>query len=283
MIVTANARLAISVKATKNSVTGAVEVKSIVLPIDFNDILNVDVFGHQFMDIVHYGTKSTHIKEKPIVDLALKRMREKYNYPLTFGVKIQKNIPTGHGLGSGASNAMATIKAVNRLAKLNLKEDELLEMAKFIGQDMPFFAVNKPSFYEPDAQRITPLKLKIKPYVLLLINKKIIERDEMFAYFLDYGEEKATAIEPVVNAIQEKSLREIGSVLFNDFSDIILKKTPELQYVLHDLRNLGVEAYGLAGTGTTVFALSDNKNLLKYISDKYKKSNYEVVITKIIQ
>ena len=57
-------------------------------------------------------------------------------------IKIEK-IPTGSGLGGGSSNAASTLIALNRLWNLNLSKDELMNIAKKIGADVPFFVMEK--------------------------------------------------------------------------------------------------------------------------------------------
>lgn len=281
MIVTSNARLTISVKAKRNDKTGAIDLTSVVLPICYRDTIAIDVFDSHFMDIVHYANQSLHISEKPIVDVALRKMREKYGYEETFSVKIYKNIPTGHGLGSGASSAMTVIKAVSRLKRLKLSNEEFLEIAKAIGQDVPFFAVNKPALFENTTQNITPFNFNVKTHVLLIIHPTIIEKKQMIERFFDVGESSQKDINKVVTAAETGSLRDVGNALVNDFSDIMLKEIPELQSVINELKALNVEAYGINGASSTVFALSSNRNLLKYIGDKYRKLKYEVVLTQI--
>ncbi len=281
MIVTSNARLTISVKAKRNHKTGAIDLTSVVLPICYRDTIAIDVFDSHFMDIVHYANQSLHISEKPIVDVALRKMREKYGYEETFSVKIYKNIPTGHGLGSGASSAMTVIKAVSRLKRLKLSNEEFLEIAKAIGQDVPFFAVNKPALFENTTQNITPFNFNVKTHVLLIIHPTIIEKKQMIERFFDVGESSQKDINKVVTAAETGSLRDVGNALVNDFSDIMLKEIPELQSVINELKALNVEAYGINGASSTVFALSSNRNLLKYIGDKYRKLKYEVVLTQI--
>ncbi|MFA5485952.1 MAG: hypothetical protein WCY90_01225 [Bacilli bacterium] len=281
MIVTSNARLTISVKAKRNNNTGAIDLTSVVLPICYRDTIAIDLFDSHFMDIVHYANQSLHISEKPIVDVALRKMREKYGYDETFSVKIYKNIPTGHGLGSGASSAMTVIKAVSRLKRLKLSDEEFLEVAKSIGQDVPFFAVNKPALFENTTQNITPFKFNIKTHVLLIIHPTIIEKKEMIERFFDVGESSQKDINKVITAAETGSLRDVGNALVNDFSDIMLQEIPELKSVINELKTLNVEAYGISGASSTIFALSNNRNLLKYIGDKYRKLKYEVVLTQI--
>ena len=281
MIVTSNARLTISVKAKQNPLTGAIDLKSIVLPICYRDTITIDMFDYSFMDIVHYANQSTHISEKKIVDTALLKMREKYRYENTFAVRIYKNIPTGHGLGSGASSAMAVIKAVARLTKLKLSDQDYLDIARSIGQDVPFFAVNKPALFENSTQKVLPFNFMPKTGVLLLIHPTIVEKKEMIEKFSDFGETSQKDIKNIVYAAENGSLRDVGAALVNDFEQIMLKEIPDLRNVLNDLKTLNAEAYGIAGASSTIFVLSNNQNLLKYIGEKYKKLSYSVVLTEI--
>ncbi len=283
MIVTANARLSISVKTTLNPLTNALEITSVVLPVAFSDTITIDVFREGFIDIVHYTNKALYVKEKRFIDEALLKMREKFGYKQTFSVKIHKNVPTGHGLGSGASDATSVIKAVAHLTKLKITPKEYYDLAVSIGKDVPYFLVNKPALYDLTKQKVTPIHFKHDPHVLLIIPSEIYELKDVIDDFMLYGETSPKQLEAVVNAAEKGSLRELGAVLFNDFSETNIKRTPALRAVLNDLKTLNVEACGIAGTGNTIFALSENRNLLRFISDKYKKLKYETIITKVIK
>lgn len=280
MIVKANARLVISVEVSNHN--NDLNIRGIVLPILFEDVINIDKLGPNFLDIVHYVRPSKHISEKPVIDEALHIMRAKYNYPHHFGVGVVKYIPTGHGLGSGASNAMAVLKAAAKLSKVKVSNDEFMELAQKLKQDVPFFAVNKPALFNVNLQEVTPIKFKHKIYVLLIIHQETMEKKNVIARYKELELTSTSNLDEVVRVLEQGTLSELGSVIFNDFNEVILEKVPSLSDVLRYLGTQDLEVFGLAGTGATVFALSNNKNLLKLISDKYKKQNYQTVITTVI-
>lgn len=280
MIVKANARLVISLEVKR--IDNNLSLRGVVLPIAFEDVINIDKLGERFLDIVHYATPSKHISEKHVIDEALRIMRAKYNYLHHFGVSIVKNIPTGHGLGSGASDAMAVLKAAARLSKLKLTKDEFMELACELKQDVPYFAVNEPAVFLTNTQEVKPIKFKHKPYVLLIIHPTTMEKTNVMARYLAKDLSSTSNLDAVVNAVEKGSLSDIGNHVFNDFSEVIMEKVPALHDVLRFLGTQELEAYGIAGTGATIFALSNNKNLLKLISDKYKKQNYQTIITRVI-
>lgn len=280
MLVKANARLAISVSA--EVIDGAVALSSIVLPIAFEDLINVDKLRPDFMDIVHYTTRSTHISEKPVIDEALLKMRERFKYKTNFGVGIIKNIPTGHGLGSGASNAVAVMKAVAKLEKINAKPEDYLSIAHELKQDVAYFVYNTAALFETNPQRVSPLKFKTKAYVLLIIHPETMEKKHVVADYLTENLTSTLTLDPVISALENGTLSDLGKVIYNDLTPIIIKKVPALAEVLAFLKTQNLEAFGLAGTGATIFALSTNRNLLKYISDKYRKAKFQTIITNVI-
>jgi 4-diphosphocytidyl-2C-methyl-D-erythritol kinase len=57
-------------------------------------------------------------------------------------IEIRKNIPIASGLGGGSSDAAAVLKGINKLFKLRLSGKVLMNMAKKLGADVPFFMLD---------------------------------------------------------------------------------------------------------------------------------------------
>lgn len=55
-------------------------------------------------------------------------------------IKLQKNIPSGAGLGGGSGNAAGALLALNVLWDLKIPKSELIKMASALGSDVPFFS-----------------------------------------------------------------------------------------------------------------------------------------------
>ncbi len=58
-------------------------------------------------------------------------------------IQIKKRIPVGAGLGGGSSNAASAIVMLDKIWGLNLNRNKMLEYAKEIGADVPFFMFGK--------------------------------------------------------------------------------------------------------------------------------------------
>jgi 4-diphosphocytidyl-2-C-methyl-D-erythritol kinase len=95
-------------------------------------------------------------------------------------IEIEKNIPVGGGLGGGSSDCATTLAVLNRLWKLDLPEARLAEMALSLGADVPFFLFGGNAFAEGIGERLTPLDLPDRWYVVLAPPVKVSTR-EIFA------------------------------------------------------------------------------------------------------
>ena len=93
---------------------------------------------------------SNHLTEKEMGGDARDLDREPRNREggamTDFGlnVALQKRIPVGAGLGGGSSDGAFILLALNHLWNLNWPRPRLMEIAKSIGSDVPFF-LNGPS------------------------------------------------------------------------------------------------------------------------------------------
>ena len=94
------------------------------------------------VSMVHGGRKNTYTnipKQENLAYRALKLIKSRFNISQSVHIEITKNIPMASGLGGGSSNAAATLKALNQMWSLRLSPDELRQLGKELGMDVPFF------------------------------------------------------------------------------------------------------------------------------------------------
>jgi 4-diphosphocytidyl-2-C-methyl-D-erythritol kinase len=73
--------------------------------------------------------------------------------------RLEKRIPMGAGLGGGSSDAVATLKALNRLVGPNraLTTGALMDLAATLGSDCPLFLGTSPAVLRGRGERVAPL------------------------------------------------------------------------------------------------------------------------------
>ncbi|MDR0496643.1 MAG: 4-(cytidine 5'-diphospho)-2-C-methyl-D-erythritol kinase [Treponema sp.] len=84
--------------------------------------------------------------EKNLVSRAVSLFRERTGFKNGLNIRLDKQIPVGAGLGGGSSDAASSLLAMNLLAGEPLSMEELMEMAAFLGSDVPFFLVGGLAF-----------------------------------------------------------------------------------------------------------------------------------------
>ena len=67
--------------------------------------------------------------ENNTAGLVVKNMKKKFRIKEGIKIKIEKGVPAGFGMGSSAASAAATAVAFNKLFKLKLNDNDLVELA----------------------------------------------------------------------------------------------------------------------------------------------------------
>ena len=106
----------------------------------------------------------------PADDLCLRAARllqQQSGSPLGADISVDKQLPWGAGLGGGSSDAASTLLALNRLWGLHWPRERLLDLGARLGADVPFFIRGHNAFVEGIGERLTPLPLPARRFVVV--------------------------------------------------------------------------------------------------------------------
>ena len=81
--------------------------------------------------------------ENNLIFKSLNAITKHYNIDKGIQIHLKKIIPVGAGLGGGSSNAATTLIALNKIWDLNLSTEELVNIGKGLGADVPIFIYGK--------------------------------------------------------------------------------------------------------------------------------------------
>lgn len=82
-------------------------------------------------------------------------------------ISVEKNIPSGAGLGGGSSDAATCLIALNKLWDLNLSRPQLMELGLKLGADVPFFVFGQTAFAQGVGETLEPIE--VNPMKVLLV------------------------------------------------------------------------------------------------------------------
>lgn len=95
--------------------------------------------------------------EDNLVVKAVRALERHTNKVFSISIDLEKNIPSGAGLGGGSSDAATVLRAINVMGSLFLPEDELAAIGAQIGSDVPFFVYNRPCDCRGRGEIVTPV------------------------------------------------------------------------------------------------------------------------------
>src|SRR5437879_7071347 len=172
-------------------------------------------------------------------------------------LRLKKTIPAGRGLGGGSSDAAAALLGYLRMTMKKLAAARLMEMAAFVGADVPFFLLCGRALGINKVDEIYPLPDIPKLRVLVVSPKEIhVPTPDAYRWL------KAKALRLTKSAVNPK-LWEFcalcwsaqGSGLSNDFEAPVFRRHPRLDRIKRELLQRGAAEASLAGSGSAVFGI----------------------------
>ena len=246
----APAKINLGLFVLKKRDNGYHDISTIMYPInDFYDIITISISETLSL------TVPNHIElenEDNLVFKAYNLLKNKFNLP-PVKIVLEKNIPYQAGLGGGSSDAVATLKALNKLFNLGLDANELLKFSIKLGSDCPFFVYANPLIAEKQGDILTTINLSLENkyiYIFLpYLNDKPIQVSTTEAYSQIKPNEFREDIKTI---IKNYPMVQWKYQLKNDFLEIFINKYPFLYELIEKLYELGAIYVNLSGSGSAI-------------------------------
>lgn len=175
-----------------------------------------------------------------------------------FGVsmRLTKRIPSRAGLGGGSSDAAAALLGVNQLAGNAVPRAELLNIARRLGADVPFFVSGASlALAWGHGQRMLRLP-PLRPLpILLLIPRTAVPTGEAYAWVdeLHRGTGGRSGVTLDLDLLSRWS--DIARAGGNDFEAAVFGRFPEVKAAFEALAATGPLLCRMTGSGSTLFAV----------------------------
>lgn len=186
---------------------------------------------------------------------------------------LEKKIPIAAGLGGGSSDAGTLLRGLNDHFGNEFDEQEIIEMAKSLGADVPFFVTNHKSVL---ATGIGDKMIAVKPLfncTFILVNPGVsVSTAEVFKkYALTRVNKNST-----LTGSQKLNPHELTlSALQNDLERVTIAMFPVIDEVKRDLMAFGADSVLMSGSGATVFGV--------FVNSSGKQNEIEVAASSLRQ
>lgn len=172
-------------------------------------------------------------------------------------INLTKSIPIAAGLGSGATDAAATLLGLNQLWQLDFSLDKLTGLAAKLGSDVAFFFFGGTALAKGRGEQITPLTPIPQLWLVLLqpaIEPVPSKTAQLYSQLNHSHFTSGQFTEKLVAHLNHGGKVE-DSFLFNVFERVAFDFFPGLTEYRSSLLKAGARSIHLAGSGPALFAL----------------------------
>jgi 4-diphosphocytidyl-2-C-methyl-D-erythritol kinase len=191
-------------------------------------------------------------------------------------IHLEKRIPLAAGLGGGSGNAATALVGLNELFGHPLSPDQLVPLAAALGSDVPFFLQSKPALATGRGEKIQSLGFfpSMKGAAFLLIHPGFgiatAWAYQQLARFPSALNGQPGRAKRLVERLQGCDLRAAGSEFYNSLEAPALEKYPLLGLFQEFLRAEGASATLMSGSGSTTFAVFDNRETAEAVAERFE-------------
>lgn len=265
---------------------------SVMAEIAIYDLLKLESFDVEpgkdslIIEIIDSGGDFSSIisdipSEKNLISIAVKKYLHAYSLGGYVRFLIEKNIPSGAGLGGGSSDAASALELVR--AALGKEQDRhILSAASESGSDVPFFLKGGVAFAEGRGEILQQIYHEID-YPVVLINNGIHVNTGIAYSSLERGYETPFSESDIILKKKElisvlKEPAEWKKIFINDFEKPVFNLYPELGRLKNELYDLGADFALMSGSGSTVYGVFNNIIDAKKASDILERQGNRVFV-----
>jgi len=241
----APAKINLSLKILGRRDDGFHEIETLISPISLADKIDIEPQS-RWIDF-SCDDPTVPSGDENLVVRATKAFLEKTKIASGVGIKLQKQIPHGAGLGGGSSDAASVLVALNKLFEAKLSGEELAKLGSTIGSDVSFFLFESAAVCKGRGEMVSPTRLKKKLSILLLKPAFSVLSAWAYSRWQDSKE---------IPGISYQTQNFDGQDFVNDLERPVFEKFVFLaQLKAWLLKQAEVGAALMSGSGSTVFAV----------------------------
>ena len=198
--------------------------------------------------------------ENNLVYKAAKLLMDEFQVQEGLLIRLRKFIPVAAGMAGGSSDAAAVLFGVNKMFRLGLTTEELMERGVKIGADVPYCILRGTALSEGIGEVLT--RMSPVPQCQVLVAKPGINVSTKFVYenlhANDLRPEQHPDIDGMIRAIKAQDLQGIADKLGNVLETVTVKEYPVIQEIKDKMLECGAIGSLMSGSGPTVFGLFTN-------------------------
>lgn len=170
-----------------------------------------------------------------------------------YSINVTKNIPAGAGLGGGSSNAALTLRILNKLEETGLTDEELIDLSRTLGADIPFFIKGTPGIGTGLGQDIEPLDIQPNAWIVCVWPGFESSTPEAYQNCVPNPEPDFS----IRGVLLEEEIEQWQFLLTNDLEAPVIARHELIGNIKDQMIDIGASYSAMSGSGSTVFGIFD--------------------------
>lgn len=278
IVVKSYAKINVSLRVLSKRPDSYHELEMVNLPLDLHDVIEISKISGASDTYITCDDLALQKTRNNLCSKAVEAMRKEYQFKDNFAIAIHKEIPFAAGLGGGSSNAAVVMTAIAALCHLKTDPGTLNRIGQSIGADVPFFIANKPALVTGIGEKIEFVNVKKRYNCLIVKPEEGLSTTDVFAVCDGFERSKIDTMN-VINALKNGDDALLSQSIGNDLYVAAKSLLPSVGTIVESLKKDGFSIVSMSGSGSSVFALSDDLKKLKEAEKKYEKLGYIVRLT----
>jgi 4-diphosphocytidyl-2-C-methyl-D-erythritol kinase len=197
--------------------------------------------------------------EENTVYRAWRLLRESAGRELPVRIRLEKNTPSGAGLGGGSADAAAALVGMNEMFGLGLGDKELRSVAAKVGADVPFCLAGGTTLGEGIGDDLSALPTPPPHFIALAKPHAGANTAKVYRAYDEFSRRSRGDTDEVVSALRSGDPRSLGASVGNDLASVTAKLVPEVEEYASVFLESGAFGASMSGTGTSVYGIFDAK------------------------
>ena len=171
----------------------------------------------------------------------------KHNYV----IKVDKHIPVGAGLGGGSSNAALILRMLNKIEEMGLSSDDLIDLSRNLGADIPFFIKGQPGLGRGVGHDIEPLNIQPDYWVVTCFPEEFSSTAEAYQNCIPDPEPDFD----LRQTLTETEIDEWRYTLVNDLEPAVFPRIHVAGNLKDQMYEFGALYASMTGSGSAVYGI----------------------------
>ncbi len=185
----------------------------------------------------------------------------KKDYPQVTGVDllIHKCIPVAAGMAGGSTDAAAVLYGINKLWKLGIPMQRLMEYGLQIGADVPFCLIRGTALAEGIGEELTSLPPMPKCYILIAKPPVSVSTKSVYQALDALAQPPHPPIDAQIEDLKAQDLASLAAHMGNVLEDVTIPMHSQIAQIKQLMTDHGAVAAMMSGSGPTVFGIFSDK------------------------